>query len=297
MQAESTTAAAQFIDFQPTQEAASDILTALVDPDHTLSEIARRFHTTIDALADWLDSPPVLQRIEKMKRVIANRDALILTAHFRAALAVLVSLIEAHQHDEQHIPVDPQNLRAVTQRDRRRAAARLAASQLIRLAGSTPAHSTSEPMRPARRAGPPKNEESENNSLSVFKRLDKRLGRDVAPGGLERGGEGGLVDSAAAELDVGCARRAPGAGGGREDVGVGLEERGLVFGGELDHAEAGLGGVEGCENLAAHAEVGVAHVGGFLGVGEGEGEGAKVVGSHETKFPNGKWQRAKFGGG
>ena len=130
------TTSAQFIDFQPTQEGASDILCALTDPDQTLREIAHRFHTTLDALADWLDSPPVLQRVEKMKRVAASRDALILAAHFRAALAVLVSLIEAHQHDEQHIPVDPQNLKSVTQRDRRRAAARLAASQLIRLTRS-----------------------------------------------------------------------------------------------------------------------------------------------------------------
>ena len=134
MQAEST-AAAQFIDFQPTKEAASDILCALADPDQTITEIAKRFHTTIDALADWFDSPPVQERIEKMKRFAANREQFILTMNKRLALEALVSILEAHKHDEQHIPVDPQNLKAVTQRDRRRAAARLAASQLIRLCG------------------------------------------------------------------------------------------------------------------------------------------------------------------
>ena len=128
-----------FRPFHPTTEAASDILCALSDPNETLREIAHRFHTTIDVLAEWLDTPPIQKRIEQMKRLAATRDELVLAANKRLALDVLVSILEAHQHDEQHIPVDPQNLKAVTQRDRRRAAARIAANELIRLANKTPA--------------------------------------------------------------------------------------------------------------------------------------------------------------
>ena len=132
---ESTTT--PLIPFQPTKEAASDILAALADPNQTLCEVADRFHTTIDVLAEWLDTPPVQKRIEQMKRLAATRDELVLAANKRVALDVLVSILQGHLHDEQHIPVDPQNLKAVTQRDRRRAAARIAANELIKLAGSS----------------------------------------------------------------------------------------------------------------------------------------------------------------
>lgn len=124
--------------FQPTAEAASDILAALADPDETLREIAHRFHTTIDVLAEWLDTPPIQKRIEQMKRLAATRDEFVLAANKRIALDVLVSILQGHLHDEQHIPVDPQNLKSVTQRDRRRAAARLAANELIKLAHKNP---------------------------------------------------------------------------------------------------------------------------------------------------------------
>ena len=121
--------------FHPTEEAADDILAAYVDPDQTLKEIARRFKVSIRALASWLNHPDTLQHIHDLQEATSRRARFIAAANQRLALSTLVSILEAHQHDEQHIPVDPQNLKSVTQRDRRRAAARLAASQLIRLNG------------------------------------------------------------------------------------------------------------------------------------------------------------------
>ena len=122
--------------FHPTEEAADDILAAYVDPDQTLKEIARRFKVSIRALASWLNHPDTLQHIHDLQEATNRRARFIAAANQRLALNLLIAIIEGHLDAEANIPVNTQSLKAVAQRDRARATARLAASQLIRLSGS-----------------------------------------------------------------------------------------------------------------------------------------------------------------
>jgi len=101
-------------------------------------------------------------------------------------------------------------------------------------------------------------------------------------GGRECAGKGGFVGDG--EADVGGAVASPAAFDGEEDVGGVGEEEGLLFRGEHEVAEAFFDGGEGGEDAAADAEVGCAHVGGFFGAGEGEGDAAEVGWGHGLRW-------------
>ena len=79
---------------------------------------------------------------------------------------------------------------------------------------------------------------------------------------------------------MGHAHAAPAAVDGEEDFGEIFDEGGLLFEGEHEIAVALGGGSESGEDSAADAEVGLAHVGGFSGAFEAEGDAAEVVGVH-----------------
>jgi hypothetical protein len=82
------------------------------------------------------------------------------------------------------------------------------------------------------------------------------------------------------EDDVSCAACAPAAFYGYEDFGEFFDEGGLLFGREHQVAVSLFGGGEGGEDAVAYPEVGIAHVGGFLGTFEGEGDAAEVGDVH-----------------
>ncbi len=80
---------------------------------------------------------------------------------------------------------------------------------------------------------------------------------------------------------MGCAVAAPAAFYGDEDFGQFFDEGGLLLWGDHDVAVALFYGGQGGENSIADAEVGVAHVGGFFGALEAEGDAAEVVDVHD----------------
>lgn len=82
------------------------------------------------------------------------------------------------------------------------------------------------------------------------------------------------------EDDVGHAHAAPAAGDGKKHFGEFGDERLLLLESEHEVAVTLLGGSERGEDAAVDAEVGLAHVGGFLDVGEGERDAAEVVEVH-----------------
>ncbi len=79
---------------------------------------------------------------------------------------------------------------------------------------------------------------------------------------------------------MGCAVAAPAAFYGDENFGQFFDESGLLFWGDHDVVVALFCGGEGGEDAAVYAEVGTAHVGGFFGAFEAEGDAAEVVDVH-----------------
>jgi len=82
------------------------------------------------------------------------------------------------------------------------------------------------------------------------------------------------------EDDMSGAACAPAAFYGDEDFGEFFDEGGLLLGRKHEVAVALFDGGQGSEDAVAHAEVGIAHVGGFLGAFEGEGDAAEVGDVH-----------------
>src|SRR2546425_5497181 len=66
----------------------------------------------------------------------------------------------------------------------------------------------------------------------------------------------------------------------REDRGLGSDEQLLLLRGELDHAPAAAGIAERRENPARHAKVRVAHVSGFRGLWQTQGDASELTGGH-----------------
>jgi hypothetical protein len=58
----------------------------------------------------------------------------------------------------------------------------------------------------------------------------------------------------------------------------------LLFGGELEHGPGLAPVAESGEDFAAHAEVGMVHVGALFGSGEGEGQLAEFFGGYRQGF-------------
>ena len=95
------------------------------------------------------------------------------------------------------------------------------------------------------------------------------------------------VFSGGSEADVGHAHAAPASGDGEEEFGLVFQEGLLKIRREHEVAVALLLRGEGGKDVAANAEVGRAHVGGLLGVGEGEGDAAEVGGGHGWEYGRG----------
>jgi hypothetical protein len=93
---------------------------------------------------------------------------------------------------------------------------------------------------------------------------EQRSANNVLAGGLEP--------------DAGGAAAAPDTVARFEDSGMGFDEHFLFQRSEFDHGPFFVWVAERGENLSADAEIGVIHVGPFLGFGEAKGQAAKVVG-------------------
>jgi len=76
----------------------------------------------------------------------------------------------------------------------------------------------------------------------------------------------------------------PAALDGREGRGLGPHEQLLLLRGELHHGPAALGVAQRRENAARHAKVGVAHVIGFQGLRQTQGDASELAGCHEIAF-------------
>ena len=97
-------------------------------------------------------------------------------------------------------------------------------------------------------------------------------------GGVESTGED--VFGGGSETDVGHAHAAPTTGDGKKHFGEIGDESLLLFEGEHEIAVALLGGSKGGEDAAVDAEIGLAHMGGFFGTGETEGDAAEITDVH-----------------
>jgi len=99
---------------------------------------------------------------------------------------------------------------------------------------------------------------------------------------LPGGAKGSFEDvfSGFSEDDVGGSGFAPASVDGEENFGLFGYKVGLELGGEHDVAIAFCLMRQGGEDAIADAEIGVAHVGGFFGSREGQGESAEVGWGH-----------------
>src|SRR5579864_563688 len=110
--------------------------------------------------------------------------------------------------------------------------------------------------------------------LPLLTRINEEaLGGFAAPGYAESGFED--VGGNFCEGDAGGAFFAPAAGNGAENFGGILDHTGLLIGREQEDSVALMLESEGGEDFAGDAEVGVAEVGAFGGLGEREGDLAK----------------------
>ena len=110
-----------------------------------------------------------------------------------------------------------------------------------------------------------------------------RFGFDVfleaeVVGGLEGTGEN--IFGSGRQDDVSHAHAAPTTGNGKKYLGEFRDKGSLLLKSEHEVAITLLGGGEGGEDAAVDAEVGLAHMGGFLDVGEGERDAAEIVEIH-----------------
>lgn len=84
--------------FQPAPEAVPAILQSLGRADISFNDIADALHTTPEALAIWMTSPDIRERLEATDRVVTWRTRMVASTSLAAAVAALESILQDFNH-------------------------------------------------------------------------------------------------------------------------------------------------------------------------------------------------------